>query len=93
MTTERERKVKAILARTDLRYVRERLKLLRTNKGWLQTRAAKEMNYTEGRTIHMNEEFEHHPKADYVIRAALVYGVSLRWILTGEERQSDEKNL
>lgn len=84
MTTERERIIKRYLKIADHEYIRERLVLAREDKGWTPAIAAENLNYKYIPTVSAMERGKRRISADFLIRAALAYGVSLKWLLTGE---------
>lgn len=83
MMTERERIVKKYLKTADLEQIRERLILAREEKHWSPAIAASNMNYQYLPGVSAMERGKRKITADFLIRAALVYGVSLKWLLTG----------
>lgn len=84
MTTERERVIKRYLKTADHEPIRERVKQARENKNLGPVAASYELNYKDYVTVSAIERGKRNVTADFLIRAALVYNVTLKWLLTGE---------
>lgn len=84
MMTERERIVKKYLKAADHDLIRERLILAREAARLSVHIANQQMNYKYWLTVKHKETGSASLTADFLIRAALVYNVSLKWLLLGE---------